>query len=527
MRAWLGLISVGALGACNADDEVDAPPTDDAVETDLGTGLPGATSDTAPPPTTAGCEATSGREPLDIDAPSDGVVIRSPWTPVQVRTVADQSDASVITCLDGVRADDPLGVLSRRTSKTGGGWDYIGFLDLLAVAPGAHTLKVVLIDPDGSEYEANTTFTVDPPAHRVTVALTDASGAPAHARVVVTADGDHVDIGTPDDAAADPHLRDVGIHSFFVVDGVGVIDLDPGEYRLLVARGIRDELEVIDLVLDSDVTVTRTLRTPFADHDALAADLHVHSASSYDSHIPDVVRYWSLMGAGLDVAVMTDHNRVIDPMPGLMYVSPSNSTHGIPGVEADIREQGPLSGCCWDLAHINAFPTVDDDIAELPDLQPDSVGAYLDQWWDRQMANPWGTSSTDLLLQLNHPRGIHFTTDKDPTVGAWPLFNAYDFDPAVPIGTAVNAWVTESQPITGTTNMDFDAMEIINRFSMELYQQVRLDWFALLNGGVRITGTGNADSHAQQIEIAGFPVTFVDAPRPPAGTPLDDGSTLR
>ena len=38
-----------------------------------------------------------------------------------------------------------------------------------------------------------------------------------------------------------------------------------------------------------------------------------------------------------------------------------------------------------------------------------------------------------------------------------------------------------------------------------------MDWFALLNRGHRITGTGNADSHSSQLEAIGFPVNLVEA----------------
>ena len=51
----------------------------------------------------------------------------------------------------------------------------------------------------------------------------------------------------------------------------------------------------------------------------------------------------------------------------------------------------------------------------------------------------------------------------------------------------------------------------MNRFSVEGWRAVRLDWFALLNRGYRITGTGNADSHSSQLEAIGFPVNLVEA----------------
>ena len=57
--------------------------------------------------------------------------------------------------------------------------------------------------------------------------------------------------------------------------------------------------------------------------------------------------------------------------------------------------------------------------------------------------------------------------------------------------------------------LDFDAIEVLNRFSAAGWKRVRSDWFALLNRGHRITGTGNADSHTAQLERMGFPMNLV------------------
>jgi hypothetical protein len=81
------------------------------------------------------------------------------------------------------------------------------------------------------------------------------------------------------------------------------------------------------------------------------------------------------------------------------------------------------------------------------------------------------------------------------------------------------AWLTPTDQ--GTDGLSFDTIEVMNRFSAELYAEVRADWFALLQQGRVITATGNADSHALQVEVAGFPVNLVDSPRPLEGQSLD------
>jgi hypothetical protein len=57
--------------------------------------------------------------------------------------------------------------------------------------------------------------------------------------------------------------------------------------------------------------------------------------------------------------------------------------------------------------------------------------------------------------------------------------------------------------------MDFDALEIWNRNSRWLYEEVRADWFALLNRGYIRTGTANTDSHTVSPKTAGHPLNVV------------------
>ncbi|MBW1877438.1 MAG: PHP domain-containing protein, partial [Deltaproteobacteria bacterium] len=254
----------------------------------------------------------------------------------------------------------------------------------------------------------------------------------------------------------------------------------------------------------------------------LAADLHVHTGRSYDSFLPDRLRWQSLLAAGLDVVVVTDHNEVVDPAPGLDVVTGQGSPlHGLPGVEHDLRH--PTSAN-WDLGHMNAFPVLGSDVAPLPKKELEVIGRALGDFRVRQERNPYPGVGSEVVLQLNHARGIHFFPDRPPNRGAWPLFERVGFDRDVPVGEGSNGWMLEADPATGATAMDFDALEIVNRFSWELYLDLRQDWFVFLNQGFFMTGTGNSDSHAMEVEVAGFPVNLVRAPRPAPGEALDAGA---
>lgn len=99
------------------------------------------------------------------------------------------------------------------------------------------------------------------------------------------------------------------------------------------------------------------------------------------------------------------------------------------------------------------------------------------------------------VLQVNHPRMA-------PRIG---YFDLAGFDPAT--GSAGSAFAE-----------GFDAVEVFNGLWLESPVQVRtdlIDLVALGRRGVRVTATGNSDSHRVLFQEAGWPVTWVQtAPTP-------------
>ncbi|MGB0639638.1 MAG: CehA/McbA family metallohydrolase, partial [Myxococcota bacterium] len=65
-------------------------------------------------------------------------------------------------------------------------------------------------------------------------------------------------------------------------------------------------------------------------------------------------------------------------------------------------------------------------------------------------------------------------------------------------------------PESGADFLDFDVLEVMNRFSRRGWIEVRADWFSLMNRGHQVTGTGNSDSHTAHLERVGFPVNLVN-----------------
>ena len=163
------------------------------------------------------------------------------------------------------------------------------------------------------------------------------------------------------------------------------------------------------------------------------------------------------------------------------------------------------------VGHANIFPIVPG--AALPPSESSNLATHIDNYRERQRQHPHPQSGSDLLVQLNHPRGLSVRPDdRRDWTPAYALFNYIGFDRKMPVGQGSNAWLTAERPGTGTTPLDFDALEVLNRFSWGPYRQVRADWFLLMNLGRFHTGTGNSDSHAVAVELAGFPVNLVHAP---------------
>jgi hypothetical protein len=452
--------------------------------------------------------ACGGPIELALTSPSEGAILRSPWVPISVRVPLSELDSTVSIALDGEPLDDPLGFLRERQEGQGGEADYLGTLDLVSLVPGDHRLEVELTPRHGAPKRIASDFLYDRPPHRVDFSVEGEGGEALSARILVNDASGPVNLAGPDAAQADPGGRDVAIGSVFARDGSAVLYLDPGDYRFLAVRGIRDAIDEAAVTVDQDVAITLRVPQVVPTPDEVTADLHVHTGRSADAYISDRPRLDSLLAADLDVVVSADHT-----LPD----SADFGVHSLPGVEARVGMSLPVSGCRSgpeeSAGHLNVFPVTADPF---PDTRTPTFGAYLDAWRQRQAKYPHEGSGTDVLLQLAHPRGIQFEAWSAPSPNTHALFNTFGFDPGTPVDEGGNAWMTDPEK-DGTIALDFDAMEIVNRFSWELYLEVRQDWFALLDQGFRITGTGNSDSHAQEVELAGFPVNLVRVPPPSPG----------
>lgn len=428
-------------------------------------------------------------------------MVRVPWVPLVVHAPARFAGGTATVLLDGESFPDPL-LLMRLGEETGA--HILAELDATVLTEGEHEIEVTWTAPDGERGTVDTSFTVERPPARVEFSVVDELGRPASARVLVRDAWGPVSLVGPLPTVAEPHDRLATWSSVFVTEGIGRLDLEPGTYTFVAVRGLRDSVDVQTVEVSRDIAVTMVVSRVIATPGDVLADLHVHTGRSGDSFLPDGPRLRSLLAAGIDVAVVTDHNEATELLPRLTHVVSSGGPALITGSEVSIKSDGESLG------HFNSFP-LDPALIPAP-IDSDDVPTHLDAFAGLPGAP---------ISQLNHPRGIQFAVGEEINVDAHALFSHFEFDPAVPLTDPNNAWLVTPGAESGTRGLDFDALEIANRFSRTGYLAVRADWFALMNQGFFLTGTGNSDSHALEVERAGFPDNLVRMPPPAPGESLD------
>ena len=467
----------------------------------------------------AACSGAPGQrlegQVFEVASPSEGARLSVDAVPLLVRLTPPFAEATVQVRHGGVDLTDPLALRRERKERLGGGVDYIATLPLGGLPTGAQTLHIELTAPSGLTVVQPLVVDVARPPSALLLRADDGAGNPADARVIVLRDGAPQQVSGPD--GIDPWGRDLAQDAVMVVGGARTLHLEAGAYTLIATRGVRSAIDVQTVTVPTAEPVVFSLPRVVDTPGWLSADLHVHTGQSRDAFIPDRLRVESLAASGLDVAVITDHDQITDlSAPLSAALGAGHRLRSLPGVEATIEQAAPRQReGVSSIGHLNVFPLAD---GALPDTLPSSFAGLLSAFVSRQESHPHGTV-TRPLTQLNHPRGVQVATEGPPSWKAHALFSSKGLDRSAPLDAAANRWLLV--PDGGLRALDVDAIELLNRSTAEAYWQVRQDWFWLLNQGVQVTGTGNSDSHAAAVELAGFPVNLVRAPRPAAGEPLD------
>ena len=267
--------------------------------------------------------------------------------------------------------------------------------------------------------------------------------------------------------------------------GDGSIPIPPGRYRVTITRGFEYTASGQTFTVDegNSASVDATLERVVDTRGWISADLHVHAVPSPDAPtlLDDRVR--SLVASGVEVAVATDHNAITDYGPSLRALGAQRWLASIVGDEVTTRGV--------ELGHFNVFPLAPGE-PPLPfeGVTPGEIFAA---------ARGAGPRDRDKVIQVNHPR-----------MGSIGYFELLHLDPA-----DLDGWRRRA-PLFDPS---FDAIEVFNGDDYADVGHVEAclrDWYALLNAGIRVTATGNSDSHKLTYQEAGVPRNFVrvggDAP---------------
>jgi hypothetical protein len=312
-----------------------------------------------------------------------------------------------------------------------------------------------------------------PQAGTLSFAITE-GGKPLPARIVVRGDEKTRDPDWGDDAEGTGAATNV----LSTETGSGEVPLPPGQYRVQVNRGFEYSAheEKVTIKAGQTVSMKATLDRVVDTKGWIAADLHLHAVPSSDapSLLSDRIR--SLVAAGIEVGVATDHNAVTDYRPTIAELGQKDRIASVIGDEITTRDAS--------FGHFNAFPL---EAGMAPFVYKDTLPSAI--FGAVHAAKPYGK---DTILQVNHPRmaGIGY-------------FDLLRFDPG-----DIPGWLKRS-PLA---DLGFDAIEVFNGdhyTKIAKVEEVLADWYALLNAGYRSTATGNSDSHRVSFHEPGTPRNLV------------------
>ena len=263
--------------------------------------------------------------------------------------------------------------------------------------------------------------------------------------------------------------------------------LPAGRYRVAATRGLEWSIdaETVEILPGRQVKLVLRPRHVVPTPGEIDCDLHVHARPSFDSPVSPEDRIASLVAAGIEFAVPTEHNLVGDYTAPLETLGMTRELATVTGTE--VTTFSPSFG------HFGVFPLPAD--AKIP-YSHTTLGALF-------AAAKKG--SPDRVLVVHHPRlgkGLGY-------------FSIAGFEPA---------GEDQKPRVPATMRTDFDAVEVYNGYEFADAPKVELvmrDYYALLNLG-RYAATGSSDSHRIQYLWAGYPRTIVHPENSDADLGADD-----
>ncbi len=332
-------------------------------------------------------------------------------------------------------------------------------------------------------------------------------------------------------------------------DGTFSLELAPGSYEVLASRGPEHSFDsaLFTITEGQTTSVQMTLSRVVATTGWTSVDGHVHAAPSNDAGTPLTDRVVSMLAAGVDTIVATDHDHITDYAPRIAALGMDSEIASVIGAEASAESSVAVSDftdgrdafpnsighlLSWPLSRIEGarrrgVPTDEELVAatvidrlrgmdSLPLLGATPDTATLDDWLAAIQAGQPGTpgenlpADEDIVVQA-HPRAAGRS-------GPYNNFESIGYDPSLPVDEAPNDLANlrsnyHSDYVgaggTSTRGLDVDAFELFSSIQIDVYLLSRDDWFSLLKQGIHRAAVAGSDTHRPVLDGAGYPRFYV------------------
>lgn len=301
---------------------------------------------------------------------------------------------------------------------------------------------------------------------------------------------------------ASPACNRVLVHN-----GTATAEVPLGKYDIFAFHGPFWSLGKQEVDFTGDQTIDFTL-APIPNlkpTGALAADLHVHGARSFDSSIPDEDRVLSFAASNLDVIIGTDHDVIGDYSATVQSLGLQDTLSAVWGLETTGHIpflMVPGYGFPLVIGHYNFWPLTYDP------SKPRNGGPFDERVEPGTLFSRMEFAG-EPVIELNHPWA-------DPEFGrdlGFPRAIFLDLRKNLPAnddGTR-QGFYTHTPEGSKFANDAHHAQEVMNGSQNDLLLQYRAFWHYTLNQGQLKTGTANSDSHSLTDNTVGVPQNLVFA----------------
>lgn len=252
----------------------------------------------------------------------------------------------------------------------------------------------------------------------------------------------------------------MAIRAGVIYSGTGnfSFSLPAGKYKLYASRGVEYSVDSISVNTATRVTNAKmTIKLEIDLKDWVSVDTHVHTLE-YSGHGDATMkeRVITIAGEGLDYAVITEHNRVVNIADTVKAMKMDKWFTPIAGDELTTK-----------VGHFNLFPA-----ASAPSHEVNN--------WTQVKDNIAKNKEVKVII-LNHARDEH-----------------NGFTPA------------DAMQNLSAGQLPANAMEVLNSGSQQTNpRELYLDWLGLIKKGIVLTPVGSSDSHDVSRFIVGQGRTYV------------------